>query len=433
MRQLILIAFRNLLAHRRRTLLLGGAIAFVTALFVLMTGLANGMRATMLESATTLSTGHVNVGGFFKVAAGQSAPAVTGYDKVLELVKREVPEVDYVTHRGRGFAKLVSEEGSMYAVLSGLDVAQEPGFQRTVVVREGRLEDLDQPGTILLFEEQVKKLNVKVGDMITLSAPTFRGINNTLDVRVAAIAADMGMMSAISAYIPAQSLRDLYQYRPDTTGVIQLYLKDVEQVPAVVSRLREALAKEGYRMMDADPRAFFMKFDVVNREGWTGQKLDVTTWEDELSFVNWVVAVLGLLTVVLTAVLLVIIAVGIMNTLWIAIRERTREVGTLRAIGMQRGRVLVMFMVEALMLSLFGTLLGAALGILACEAITAAHIRAPEVVRLMLLSDQWHLRWEPGSVLTGVLLVTVCSMLVSLIPSFLAARMKPVTAMHYIG
>ena len=35
--------------------------------------------------------------------------------------------------------------------------------------------------------------------------------------------------------------------------------------------------------------------------------------------------------------LLVIIAVGIMNTLWIAIRERTREIGTLRAIGMQRG------------------------------------------------------------------------------------------------
>jgi putative ABC transport system permease protein len=433
MLQLILIAFRNLLAHRRRTLLLGGAIAFVTALFVLMTGLANGMRATMLESATTLSTGHVNVGGFFKVAAGQSAPAVTGYTKVLELVKREVPEVDYVTHRGRGFAKLVGTDGSMFAVLSGLDVAQEPGFRRTVVIREGKLEDLAEPGTILLFEEQVKKLGVRVGDVITLSAPTFRGVNNTLDVRVAAVAADMGMMSAISAYMPAQSLRDLYQYRPDTTGVIQLFLKDVDKVPEVRNRLRAALARADYRMMDEDPRAFFMKFDVVNREGWTGQKLDVTTWEEELSFVNWVIAVLGLLTFVLTAVLLVIIAVGIMNTLWIAIRERTREVGTLRAIGMQRSGVLAMFMVEALMLSLFGTLLGAALGIALCEGITAAHIRAPEIVRLMLLSDQWYLRWQPGSVLAGVFIVTICSMLVSLIPSFLAARMKPVTAMHHIG
>lgn len=433
MHQLLLIALRNLLAHRRRTLLLGGAIAFVTALFVLMTGLANGMRATMLESATTLSTGHVNVGGFFKVAAGQSAPAVTGYGKVLELVRREVPEVEYITDRGRGFAKLVGTEGSMFAVLNGLDIAQEPGFRRTVVIREGRLEDLAQPGTILLFEEQVKKLGVRVGDVITLSAPTFRGVHNTLDVRVAAVAADMGMMSAISAYMPAQSLRDLYQYRPDTTGVIQLYLKDVEQVPAVRARLRTLLAQAGYRMMEDDPRAFFMKFEVVNREGWTGQKLDVTTWEEELSFVNWVIQVLGLLTFVLTAVLLVIIAVGIMNTLWIAIRERTREVGTLRAIGMQRWRVLAMFMVEALMLSLFGTLLGAALGIALCEGITAANIRAPEIVRLMLLSDQWHLRWQAGSVLTGVLLVTLCSALVSLIPSFLAARMKPVTAMHHIG
>ena len=88
---------------------------------------------------------------------------------------------------------------------------------------------------------------------------------------------------------------------------------------------------------------------------------------------------------------------------------------------------------RSLMLSLFGTLLGAALGIALCEGITAANIRAPEIVRLMLLSDQWYLRWQPGSVVAGVLIVTFCSMLVSLIPSFLAARMKPVTAMHYIG
>jgi putative ABC transport system permease protein len=40
---------------------------------------------------------------------------------------------------------------------------------------------------------------------------------------------------------------------------------------------------------------------------------------------------------------------------------------------------------------------------------------------------------EPGSVMSAVTLITLASMLVSLIPSFLAARMKPVTAMHHIG
>ena len=63
-----------------------------------------------------------------------------------------------------------------------------------------------------------------------------------------------------------------------------------------------------------------------------------------------VTALDGLTVRAASCVLLVVIGVGIMNTLWIAIRERTREIGTLRAIGMQRRRVLLMFLIEALML-----------------------------------------------------------------------------------
>src|SRR5262249_58922123 len=74
MGQRLVIAFRNLVQHSRRTALLGGAILGVTALLVLLVGLLNGIRSTMLESATTLMSGHVNVGGFYKVTAGQSAP-----------------------------------------------------------------------------------------------------------------------------------------------------------------------------------------------------------------------------------------------------------------------------------------------------------------------------------------------------------------------
>ena len=43
--------------------------------------------------------------------------------------------------------------------------------------------------------------------------------------------------------------------------------------------------------MDPDPRPFFVKFDSVNRESWTGQKLDVTTWEDEAIFAVWLVRI----------------------------------------------------------------------------------------------------------------------------------------------
>jgi len=59
----------------------------------------------MIDTATTISTGHVNVGGFFKVTAGQAAPVVTDYKKVLEVARKTVPEMAFAVHRGRGWPR----------------------------------------------------------------------------------------------------------------------------------------------------------------------------------------------------------------------------------------------------------------------------------------------------------------------------------------
>src|SRR5512132_2899705 len=180
------MAARNLTRHTRRNLFLGAALAAVTGLLVLLGALTSGMEAAMTESATTLMTGHVNVGGFFKITSSSTAPLVSEYPKVLAEVEKRVPEIDYVTVRGRGWAKAVSESTSMDLVLAGVDGAREPAFRRVLRITEGRLEDLAQPNTVLLFEGQAARLKVKVNDVLTLSAPTDRGVNNTADVRVAA-------------------------------------------------------------------------------------------------------------------------------------------------------------------------------------------------------------------------------------------------------
>ena len=433
MRQLFLIAFRNLVTHRRRTLMLGGAIAGVTMLLVVLLGLLNGIRSTILESATTLMTGQVNVAGFFKVTAGQSAPVVTHYKKVLDVIRTQVPELDYVTERGRGWAKLVSDTGSLQVGVNGIDIPNEPGFRRVVQVQHGSLEALTEPGTILLFEEQATRLGVRVGDVVTLSSYTLRGAANTVDVRVAAIARNVGLLSVFNTYVPSDTLRALYALNEDSTGAMLLYLKNIRDVPKVEARLREVLPAAGFQLMDKDPRAFFQKFEVVNREGWTGQKLDVTNWEDEIAFVQWTLTAITWLSFVLIGILLTIIAVGIMNTLWIAIRERTREIGTLRAIGMQRTRVLAMFLVEAFCLSLASAVFGALLDLLVCALINAAHLRAPLTVQLFLMREEVHLAVLPSALLGSVLLITGCTTAISLIPSFLAARLQPVTAMHQVG
>jgi len=433
MGQLFLIAVRNLVQHSRRTLLLGGAIVGVTALLVLLLGVLNGIRATILESATTLMTGHVNVGGFFKVTAGAAAPVVTHYPDVLAIVRKEVPELDYVTQRGRGWAKVVSDTGSLQSGVGGIDILHEPGFRRVIQVKEGSLDALAEPGTILIFDEQAQKLGVRVGDQLTLSAYTLRGVANTVDVRIAAIARNVGLLSSWNTFVPDSTLRGLYQMNDQATGALFLYLKNLKDVPRVQERLRRVLGAAGYQLMDPDPRAFWFKFETVNREGWTGQKLDVTTWEDEISFIQWTITAITWLSYVLIGILLVIIVVGLMNTLWISIRERTREIGTLRAIGMQRARVLAMFMIEALTLSVTATLTGAALGLGICALLNLAHLHAPLALQLFLMREEFHLLVKPSAVAGAIGLIAGSTSAIALLPSLLAARLQPVTAMHRVG
>ena len=433
MGQLLVIAFRNLVQHSRRTLLLGGAIVGVTALLVILVGLLNGIHFTILESATTLTTGHVNVGGFYKVTAGQGAPVVTRYPEVLAVVKKEVPELDYATHRGRGWAKLVSETGSLQSGVSGIDVKSESGFRRVIQVEKGSLDALSEPKTILIFDEQAKRLGVRAGDQLTLSAYTLRGVANTLDVRVVAVAKNIGLLSSFNTFVPEVTLRTLYQLNDDSTGFVLVYLKDPKQVPVVQERLRRVLGEAGNLLMEPDPRAFWFKFQDVNREGWTGQKLDVTTWEDEISFIQWSITAITWLSYTLVGILLVIIAVGLMNTLWISIRERTREIGTLRAIGMQRERVLAMFLVESFLLSAAAAVAGVVVGLALCAALNAAHIHAPAALQLFLMREELHLLVRPSAIFGSLALILGCTTLIAVLPSFLAARMQPVTAMHRVG
>src|SRR5262245_13364032 len=112
----------NLVEHGRRTAFLAIAVALVTCLFVLLSSLTSGIRHTLIETATMLSTGHLNVAGFFKVTSGQAAPILGDYASVAEVVRRSTPELDYLVPRGRGWGKVVSDQSSMQAGIGGIDI-----------------------------------------------------------------------------------------------------------------------------------------------------------------------------------------------------------------------------------------------------------------------------------------------------------------------
>jgi putative ABC transport system permease protein len=433
--QLFEIAFKSLLSHRLRTAVLVTAIALVTTVMVVMLGIAEGMNRTLIDSSTTLMSGHVNVSGFYKATAGQAAPVVTDYKAVEAIVRKEVPELKYIAQRGRGWAKVISDTNTKMFGLGGIDVSQELGLKDVLVIKSGKLEDLALPSSMLLFEDQARDLEVKVGDKVTLSAPTPRGTNNTVDVTIVAIAKNIGLMSQFSSFMNERTLRELYQLNPEATGALQIYLTqaDPKSVKNVQERLRIALAKAGYELLDEDPRAFFFKFENVSREAWVGQKLDITNWRDEVSFVSWTVDLMDFLSFMMAVVMLAIVGVGIMIVMWISIRERTREIGTLRAIGMQRLRVLAMFLTEGFLLGAMSSLAGALAGVVLSAVINGAAVALPLEVQLIMMSDRLIIIPTAQWALTAVAFITFAVTSISLIPSFIAARLKPVTAMSHVG
>jgi len=429
------IALRSLFQHRRRTSFLVVAIAGVTGLMVLLTALSTGVSETMFRTVTTLSTGHINVGGFYKVTANQSGPVVTEYTKVIDVIRKNVPELDHLTHRGRGWAKIISDSGSTQAGMAGIDIDNEPDFKRSVKVLSGNIEDLAQPNTMLVFESQVERLKVKVGDAVTISAQTNRGVANTIDCRIVAIAKDMGLLSKFGVYLPVNTIRALYQLRPDTTGVIHIYLKPgaLDDAGAIAARLRKTLEISGYRVREPDANPFWLKFQSVNREDWTGQKLDVTTWDEEFSFLTKTLMIVDGLKFVLLVILLAIVIIGIMNTMWIAIRERTREIGTLRAIGMQRWGVLRLFLLESFQLGAIGTMLGALVGAGVALLLNSAKIDLPLTVQLFLMSDTLYLAVHADMLVRAAIMITFITTLAALYPAYRAARLRPVSAMSHFG
>ncbi len=329
----ILIAVRNLIKNKTRTMVLGGAMASVAFILTVLLSLIQGIRGTMIKNGTALMTGHVNVAGFYKISPSSASPLITESEKLLEITKEALPDADFIIDRMKAYGKIISESDSMQVPMWGIDIKQEAkvlgrlelasisDYWTTEELKnqtdriEGNLNELEKRGTLVLFAQQAKKLKVHVGDMVTISMPTQRNINNTMDLRVVAVLKDLGLLSQFSLFIQMDDAKEIYQLKPTTTGQLMVFLKNLNEVPAAEEKLRKVFSEKGYRILEKESQPFFMKFDRIAGESWTGQKIDITTWEDETSFLKWILQLLTTLTFALVFILLIIIVIGLMNAL----------------------------------------------------------------------------------------------------------------------
>ena len=142
----------------------------------------------------------------------------------------------------------------------------------------------------------------------------------------------------------------------------QTYFWNNPQEPATVSPeapLAGALLPEWELLERSKSTDAAMKLQQrLNREAWKGAKVDVQTMFENASMVVDLQQGLNTVSVVAVLILFLVILIGVVNTMRMSIRERTREIGTNRAIGMQRGDVRAVFVLEIVILACAACLAG---------------------------------------------------------------------------
>jgi putative ABC transport system permease protein len=429
----IKVAALNLTLQKRRTLLLGTAVAAVTFLLLLLLSFVGGVTRSLTEAALTISSGHVNVAGFYKIRSDRAQAAVTKSDQVMDVIKKTVPDIDHILDRGRGWGRVVSPASSLNTSLIGIQ-STDLGKMTSLRIQTPNpdLTLFDSGSGAILFAAQAERLQVKVGESVTFITEGNGSETNTTDLVVVALAADLGFLSNFSIIVNKKTIKELYRFQDDTTGGIHIYLKHPRKAPETMVALSGALEKAGFSMLDHEPKPFFMKFRRIVSEDWKGQKLDLTVWEDEVSFLYWIVTSLNALSVFLIWVLGIIISVGIANTTWMSVRERTREMGTLRAIGMQTPQVLTLFLAEAVLLGLASSTVGALVGALAATALDQARIPiGSSDLQAFLMSDTLRFAlsgWQIGSAIVVIASLTGCA---AAFPAWRASKLNPVVALGH--
>lgn len=174
------------------------------------------------------------------------------------------------------------------------------------------------------------------------------------------------------------------------------------------------------------------KYQEIARNKWKGTTIDVSTMYETASDILKLESVLNIITISAVVILFFIILLGVVNTLRMTIRERTREIGTVRAIGMQRREVRDMFLLETFFLTLFASMAGVALGFLTMRLLSLITFHPVDNPLGMLLVNG-HLYFLPTlpGIAGSVLLIIAIAVVTAWFPARRAANMSPAQALGH--
>lgn len=347
------MALKNAMRNRRRSLVTLAITATGTAAALLGGGFALYTYQSLAE-ASARDTGHLVLAakGFFD--GTENTPLANGLDDSATVTRRLLarPGVQRVLPRLQ-FGGLISNGDKSEIFLgTGVDANQEfvvkgPFMQRD----EGELLDNQPVGQgpgIVIGRGLAKSLGAKPGTVLTLLSTTTAGSLNALDVTVTGIVgtgiADVDKRLAMVDLSTAQSL--LGTKRVSTLSV---YLDEIGATDDVADAMRAQF----------------------------GGRIEVRTWLDQAIMYQSVKGLYNRIFGFLGVILLVIVLFSVTNALAMAVLERTREIGTLRAMGTTPAEVMRLFTLEGVTLGTGGALLGMLLAAAVAMLLLVFHVQMP--------------------------------------------------------
>jgi putative ABC transport system permease protein len=244
------------------------------------------------------------------------------------------------------------------------------------------------------------------------------------------------------AYADREILNSLLGMEAGEYQSLNIRLKDISTMKAVAAGFEREIAKLApvkvteeadagpMGMAKAGPMRMMSSFGSAVEESWEGTRFTVKTLDDYMGMISQLVGVLNGIALGLFFVLLLITMVGLVNTFRMIMIERTREIGTMRAVGVSRRSVRTLFLWEALFLSLKGSFYG-----ITAAAVLGTMIRlipfSPEGgLRLMLQEGHVRMPIEPVSIIAATLILSGAVLAATWMPARKASRVRPVDALR---
>jgi putative ABC transport system permease protein len=427
---------RNLSRQKKRSFLLGGAIAFGIMIVTIINGFAGAFVLNISENFANLAAGHVYVQGVEKSSSGREYEIIKDDRFLLEAAEEATIPAKYITKRSSFSATLVFAGRNAQLAIDGVDFANETFLPERLVFKEGGLEGLSDPAGLIIAEPIAKRLDVHTGDRLLVRLKTYTGQQNVGEFAIAGITVDPGILGSMAGYANKEYVNELLNLGPSDYQTLGFYLPSLQGTDEYGRALYDRI-KAKAQVFDRDaaqkeqnPVMAFM--NQGKTETWEGVKYRVFTLNDMLAQVKQIADVLDTSALVILLILFVIIMVGITNTFRIIMYERIREIGTMRSIGMQRREVRDLFLFEAGFLALGGAVAGLALAAIAMGIVSLVNFGLNSPLFIILKNGHMTFKVEFFRTVFNVLVVAALTLLAASLPARKAARLDPAVALRTV-